>query len=356
MPQVVTPEYHRRDSVHSRLHPLDTSISSYSNRRGAPDPSSARSSHAEPLPSVSQLLATTPIPGLTNEPLSGSAVERRFDSMLQSPASDRSSALSGRAPISDLLSTKLQASPRNPYVSFPPQFLSPASEMERRQSAPVHQRSPAHLSTLNSTPFGSIVKREPTPMMSAKDGPPVFKNPFPEPIGQSRVSHSISPQYTPSPRMQPNSLQASGTTSGPYPDSSRTWTQLEVHPARNFSHRPPLSQSSSQSAFSNTEFLDTSRPGPYIRSDDKWLPRFLREEYLPNEGLCYFYDDGTHCPAVIHGEQVNPYWGVTKAGKPRRRLFLACQSCRDKKIKCEPGYPKCAQCDKFGRECRFTAV
>ncbi len=53
------------------------------------------------------------------------------------------------------------------------------------------------------------------------------------------------------------------------------------------------------------------------------------------------YDDGTFCQAVIAGEPVNPDFGVTKAGRPRKRLAKACTTCREKKIKCvksSPGY------------------
>jgi hypothetical protein len=69
--------------------------------------------------------------------------------------------------------------------------------------------------------------------------------------------------------------------------------------------------------------------------------------------MCYFYDDGTHCKIVIDGEIVNAHWGVTKAGKPRKRLAIACITCREKKIKCDPDYPRCVQCEKFGRICKF---
>lgn len=49
-------------------------------------------------------------------------------------------------------------------------------------------------------------------------------------------------------------------------------------------------------------------------------------------------------------------WGTTKAGKPRKRLSQACNQCRDKKIKCDGRQdPKCGQCSKFGRECKFEA-
>ena len=93
--------------------------------------------------------------------------------------------------------------------------------------------------------------------------------------------------------------------------------------------------------------------GPKIWTGTQFLPRFVRQAEVPGEGLCYFYDDGTHCKTVIDGEVVNAHWGVTKAGKPRKRLAIACITCREKKIKCDPDYPRCVQCEKFSRACKF---
>lgn len=93
--------------------------------------------------------------------------------------------------------------------------------------------------------------------------------------------------------------------------------------------------------------------GPKIWTGTHFLPRFVRASEVPGEGLCYFYDDGSHCKTVIDGEAVNAHWGVTKAGKPRKRLAIACITCREKKIKCDPDYPRCVQCEKFGRICKF---
>jgi hypothetical protein len=96
--------------------------------------------------------------------------------------------------------------------------------------------------------------------------------------------------------------------------------------------------------------------GPKIWSGTQFFPRFVRQAEVPGEGLCYFYDDGTHCKTVIDGEAVNAHWGVTKAGKPRKRLAIACITCREKKIKCDPDFPRCVQCEKFGRVCKFKNV
>ena len=82
----------------------------------------------------------------------------------------------------------------------------------------------------------------------------------------------------------------------------------------------------------------------------------MRQVEDPAEGIRYLYNDGTHCKTVIDGEPVNAHWGVTKAGKPRKRLPIACITCREKKIKCNPDYPRCVQCVKFGRVCKFKSA
>ena len=102
-------------------------------------------------------------------------------------------------------------------------------------------------------------------------------------------------------------------------------------------------------------FGDTAHRSP-DGANSRAVVKLVREEFFPGEGLCYVYDDGSHVRKVIDGEAVNEQWGVTKAGKPRTRLAIACITCREKKIKCVPGEPKCVQCDKAGRECRFQTA
>ena len=84
--------------------------------------------------------------------------------------------------------------------------------------------------------------------------------------------------------------------------------------------------------------------------------KVVGEMDVPGEGPSWIYEDGATCRKTIDGEPVNAEWGVTKAGKPRKRLAIACTTCREKKIKCDPAEPKCVQCEKFGRECRFTTA
>ena len=43
----------------------------------------------------------------------------------------------------------------------------------------------------------------------------------------------------------------------------------------------------------------------------------------------------------------------TKEMEKPRRPVIACTACREKKIKCDPAEPKCIQCAKRGRDCRW---
>ena len=82
-----------------------------------------------------------------------------------------------------------------------------------------------------------------------------------------------------------------------------------------------------------------------------WTVNYVGSRDIINEGLCHIYDDGFFIPAYVNGEWVNPELGLTKNGKPRKRLGRACKSCNSKKIKCEPGHRKCRQCEKAQIEC-----
>ena len=113
----------------------------------------------------------------------------------------------------------------------------------------------------------------------------------------------------------------------------------------------------------STNYTLASSPALSPEQDEKGLentikplPRLVGERNVPGEGPSWVYEDGTTCKKVIDGEPVNAQWGVTKAGKPRKRLAIACTTCREKKIKCDPASPKCLQCEKFGRDCRFTTA
>jgi hypothetical protein len=96
--------------------------------------------------------------------------------------------------------------------------------------------------------------------------------------------------------------------------------------------------------------------GPKIWVGTHFRPRFVRTAEVPGEGICHFYDDGSHCKIVIDGKAVNAHLGVTSVGKPRKRVPIACIKCRTKKTKCHLDYPRCARCEKLGLICEFKNV
>lgn len=86
-------------------------------------------------------------------------------------------------------------------------------------------------------------------------------------------------------------------------------------------------------------------------------PRCIGQKVIQGKGMCYVYDDGTYCEAVVRGEVVNPEWGLTRAGRARKRLAKACNGCREKKVKCEPGSTsRCQRCLRKGQECQWYVM
>lgn len=134
-----------------------------------------------------------------------------------------------------------------------------------------------------------------------------------------------------------------------YPNQPRQIAPLAS--SAQFYPRQPTNYEVSPSSISG---LDSNSHDP--ANPVKPLPRVVGEQIIPGEGPCWVYEDGSTCKKVIDGEAVNAQWGITKAGKPRKRLAIACTTCREKKIKCDPGDPKCVLCEKYGRECKFTTA
>ncbi len=165
------------------------------------------------------------------------------------------------------------------------------------------------------------------------------------PVHQHPYSYPASPSMT----MQPHT---------PYSNVNRQAAQSNVHrqiapltsPIQ-FYHGEMADHDTGPSSGSSLD------PGRRTATNTvKPLPRVVGEQIIPGEGPCWVYEDGSTCKKVIDGEIVNAQWGITKAGKPRKRLAIACTTCREKKIKCDQGDLKCVQCEKFGRECRYTTA
>lgn len=146
-----------------------------------------------------------------------------------------------------------------------------------------------------------------------------------------------------------------GYSTSPYPTS--TETSHHTYPTLQTAHLPTSQQRYSRtpsSCDSATSSISVSgQSGHDLPTATKAHLRVVGEDVVPGEGPCYIYEDGSHVRKTIDGDVVNAQWGVTKAGKARKRLAIACITCREKKIRCEPGDVKCVQCDKSGRDCRF---
>ncbi|KAJ5735848.1 uncharacterized protein N7483_000973 [Penicillium malachiteum] len=240
--------------------------------------------------------------------------------------------------------------------------LEPSPQPQRNEQLP----SLRHLLTPNADP----------------NSPPTYHPPFADPaagIDHREYSYPFRrheqhnfPQLQFSPI--PGQDRAKGRSeSFPQPQISTLppLSQMASHSPRDMKHHSatrsdPLASSFQHSQINYPRTLyhetslgvgDASSPENANRTKGQSvLPHVIDERYVEGEGVCYVYADGTHVPKLIDGVPVNANWGVTKAGKPRKRLAQACLTCREKKIKCHPNLPKCDQCQKSGRECRFESA
>lgn len=207
-----------------------------------------------------------------------------------------------------------------------------------------HVPSPISLPSFE-TFCANLGQPEPAPPTSAR-------LPTTSPAEYSRNPVHESPRYPPSYGQVPYSPrhaehhQQNQSARPPEPPRTPQYPQ----PPWNYPHQShaTLPIQPSQSGYS--EPFSPARHNQDVQQHTKVV---IQERVVDGKGLCYVYSDGTICPKLINGDTVNPKWGTTKAGKPRKRLGQACNTCREKKIRCDPQLPKCAQCQKFGRECKF---
>lgn len=234
-----------------------------------------------------------------------------------------------------------------------PELLDKSSDHPSRQAAPQHSHntSPQYSSSsptlkrrhdFDSYGHGHLERNATAAQTSYAHRPPL--------PNVRTEQHSTTPS-TPGSALSTGSMEHQRHGSSVQPSYDNTTSHV-------FCHSSTASESTttvpSRPAYDEVE--DPSRP---VRRRIDALSRApirasrcIAQREMPGEGICFIYEDGTYCRAIIDGEPVNPSWGITKAGKPRKRLAQACLTCREKKIKCEPGYPKCHQCAKSQRVCR----
>ncbi|KAH6638761.1 hypothetical protein C7974DRAFT_305128 [Boeremia exigua] len=234
-----------------------------------------------------------------------------------------------------------------------PELLDKPSDYPLRQIVPQHRP--------NVSP--QYASRSPTTLKRRHD----FDSHGQEQFERNAPSLQMSYVHRPPPS-QAQAEQHSATPSTPGSALSNASMEYQRHGSFKAMHenipvsafRQPSIVSESMVALSSRPMYDDMEENsrPVRRRVDALsrapvrASRCIAQREMPGEGLCYIYEDGTFCRAVIDGEPVNPSWGITKAGKPRKRLAQACLTCREKKIKCEPGFPKCHQCAKSQRVCK----
>lgn len=175
------------------------------------------------------------------------------------------------------------------------------------------------------------------------------------PSSDREYEHYRSPQSTRLPPISQVGLEASHTRPS-HRSRSHLVSDDESSRSQSVSRDPTASPGHSDPSLSHyvssprQEGTQAGPRGPAVPN------QVVDERYLPGKGVCYIFADNSYCPKLIDGQPVNPNWGLTKAGKARKRLAQACIPCREKKVKCQPNLPKCDQCQKSGRECRFESA
>lgn len=219
-------------------------------------------------------------------------------------------------------------------------------------------RSPPH-------PREQVQGAAPPPRMYSPVSHPGANHHRPDPGPPSQPAHLLQsdPSQPASPVYPMHSSQKHATTHHIYPNvQPPAYSPTRpVHPeerSRDY-ESPPKKETSSPHHRHRPPLQHPDQQGHQHQEAKpplKLQPRVISEEVLPGGSHVYVYEDGSTIPKEIDGEPVNAQWGVTKAGKPRKRLAVACTTCREKKIKCDPAEPKCAQCEKFGRDCHYSSA
>ncbi|KAK4228791.1 hypothetical protein QBC38DRAFT_141205 [Podospora fimiseda] len=274
-----------------------------------------------------------------------------------SPVSDRPGSYTSGSPLDRPLPPTSIGIDR-PYSSsayFPPSTTSTASQ-PRSVSDPRYSDRPQipPLPRIFPGPLSPHLRED----QHRHETPPRPEHSSGSPGGQWSTQHEANREYSydsqrdKTYRPSPTADRYPTQVSGPSRDDARRNDYREQLTPQATPHSVPAPAPATRTE--PTEGVPAKDVlGPKIWTGTHFLPRFVKAAEVPGEGMCYFYDDGSHCKTVIDGEHVNAHWGVTKAGKPRKRLAIACVTCREKKIKCDPDYPRCVQCEKFGRVCKF---
>ncbi|KAJ5165477.1 uncharacterized protein N7500_007307 [Penicillium coprophilum] len=268
------------------------------------------------------------------------------------------------------LPANLQESGDLPYQLPPPASLQFGSDPFSRQDSPQGKDSGSHHQKPEHLPSVSQILT-PTP---GTDSPP-YSRPFANSPNIGRRESTYPPHHhDPTFQLSPTSLN-DRTRSESLPQQHTglpSLSQVTLHGHRGIRNHTPTRSDPSAASYphgqlpfhttsSHDQVPSAELPSPesLSRLQNKPLRPHVVDERVIDGELCFVYADGSFCPKFIDGTPVNANWGITKAGRPRKRLGLACLTCREKKIKCNPNPAAeavCDQCRKSGRECRFESA
>jgi hypothetical protein len=120
-------------------------------------------------------------------------------------------------------------------------------------------------------------------------------------------------------------------------------------PTSQASHMPLAHEPSTSHAEGNPTIL-TYLPGLLPAAAGRKNRGYIGVEVINGQKF-HVYEGGLCLPYEVNGERVNEWWGLTKANIPRKRLATACDRCREKKVRCEPGVSGCLQCQRAHSTC-----
>jgi hypothetical protein len=147
---------------------------------------------------------------------------------------------------------------------------------------------------------------------------------------------------------------AAHDTAGSYYPEDRRIKREHAHgheafgPISQASHMQPTHEVSAH-AESNPTIL-TYLPGLLPAAAGRKNRGYIGVEVINGQKF-HIYEGGLCLPYEVNGERVNEWWGLTKANIPRKRLATACDRCREKKVRCEPGVEGCLQCQRAHTTC-----
>lgn len=144
------------------------------------------------------------------------------------------------------------------------------------------------------------------------------------------------------------SIPAFPNQNEPHLSDPASYLPKHHHPPQPCHFRPPISSNLPERLEPLPSYLTQ---GPLLDGDGSRV--VVDRGTVPGRRVCYIYDIGGICRKFVNGNTISPQWGTTKAGKLRKRLTQACDSCREKKVKCDAGGPPCVQCQKLGRKYAF---